>query len=226
MRSETNTDLTLDELAERVRAGCAALEQAEQQAKQAMCNALHIALDLGDALIAAQSQVPAGQWECWLKDNCPRPRRSAYFYMQVAHHRPEIEVAREKNPKLSLRAAGRLIAKPKERDRGSACREEGESRAADLMTSFLAADDNVIVAAMCMLGFNRWFAGSPPSFLEELETRFFDRHLSTLQLVDLLERRLDHVGGNATVQLQKIRKQIEQSRPQIDLTAAHVAGSA
>jgi hypothetical protein len=51
-------------------------------------------------------------------------------------------------------------------------------------------------------------------------------HLGALQLVDLLERRLERHGINATAQLQKIRKQIKQSRPEINLTAVPVNGSA
>ena len=106
--STSHSEINLEELAERISEGHRAIKQ---MFKQASCNALHIALDVGQALIQAQSGVPAGKWEGWLKGRCPR--RSAYLYMQVARHKAEIEAALAETPTLSLRAAHRLIAKPK-----------------------------------------------------------------------------------------------------------------
>jgi hypothetical protein len=96
----------LNEIARRVRDAIAA-------AKAAHVTALHSALDAGNALIEAQAQVPRGQWRRWLKDNCLLSERTALLYVQLAHHRQDIETEISRVPELSLRAARRLIAKPK-----------------------------------------------------------------------------------------------------------------
>jgi hypothetical protein len=83
-----------------------------------------------------------------------------------------------------------------------------------------------IVGTMYMLGFDRWFATSPPNFLEELEARFADHRLSSMRLIDLLERQFERDGIAATALLKKLRNLIEQARPQINLAVTHVAGSA
>jgi hypothetical protein len=101
-----------------------------------------------------------------------------------------------------------------------------EGDACDLLVTLVNADDSTIVGPMFMLGFDRWLAISPPSFLEKLETRFSDQHLDAMRLVDLLERRLERAGINATTQLRKIRAEIKRVCPQIDLTAVRIAGSA
>jgi hypothetical protein len=95
----------------------------------------------------------------------------------------------------------------------------------DLMTSLIAADDDAVTVVLEAFSFKRFLRCMPPGWREELEAKI-SCHLSALQLVDLLERRLEHDGIDAPVRLQKIRKQIEQARPQIDLTAARMAGSA
>jgi hypothetical protein len=61
--------------------------------------------------------------------------------------------------------------------------------------------------------------------LKAAEARF-SGHLDALQLVDLLERRLERDGINAAAQLKKIRAWIEQAHPTVDLTAMRAAGSA
>jgi Protein of unknown function (DUF3102) len=94
----------LNALAAKVRASVRA-------AQVAACNALHAALDAGDALVTAQEQVPAGEWTRWLRHNCFLSKRTALLYMQLARHRDEIEARLEEIPDLSLRAARRLIMK-------------------------------------------------------------------------------------------------------------------
>jgi hypothetical protein len=88
---------------------------AHKAVQEASANALAAALDAGDALIAARDRV-SRNWESWLQQNCPLLALStARLYVQLAHHRAEIESARKKDPDLSLRAARRLIAKPKKK---------------------------------------------------------------------------------------------------------------
>jgi hypothetical protein len=102
--AETTT--SLDDLADQIRTG-------HEKIGQHMCNALHIAFPVGDALTRARAQVAPGQWEKWLKANCFLSRRTAFLYMQLAKHRDELEARIAEIPTLSLRAAAQLIAKPK-----------------------------------------------------------------------------------------------------------------
>jgi hypothetical protein len=100
-----------------------------------------------------------------------------------------------------------------------------EGRAFDLMTSLVAADDDEVTVVLAAFGLPRFLECMPPGWRSVLETRCSER-LSALRLVDLLERRLERDGIAAPVRLQKIRDRIEQSRPQIDLTAVRAVGSA
>jgi len=97
----------LDQLAGRIMGAQLAIERAAGEIIQ------H-AMTAGDALLAAQAQVPDGEWEQWLRSKCQLSRRSAYDYMRLARHRPKIEehlcsIAAH----LSLRGALRLIAPPR-----------------------------------------------------------------------------------------------------------------
>jgi hypothetical protein len=96
---------SLDDLAEQIRTG-------QEKIGQHIRNALRIAFSVGNALLQARAQVALGQWAKWLKANCFMSQRTADLYMQVAQHRDALE-ARAEIPTLSLRAAARLIAKPK-----------------------------------------------------------------------------------------------------------------
>jgi hypothetical protein len=98
----------IDQLAERIRA-------ALEAARQAQCNALRRALEVGDALIEARNRVSTG-WKRWLQENCSLKVRSALLYQQLAQHRAEIEAEIDRVGELSLRAARRLVMKPVARD--------------------------------------------------------------------------------------------------------------
>jgi Protein of unknown function (DUF3102) len=117
MNTNTPTTSELNALAAKVRASL-------REAQIAACNALHAALDAGDALIAAQERVPAGEWTRWIRHNCFLSKRTALLYMQLARHRDEIEARLEEIPDLSLRAARRLIMKPAARN----TEESGEEK--------------------------------------------------------------------------------------------------
>jgi hypothetical protein len=85
----------------------------EHQATQrAFANALAHALNVGDALIEAQTRVATG-WSRWLRENCLMGKSTARLFIQLACHHTEIEAEISRVPGLSLRAARRLIAKPK-----------------------------------------------------------------------------------------------------------------
>jgi hypothetical protein len=113
----------LADLAERIRVEL-------QAAKIAWNNALGHALNIGQALLAAQPLV-SGNWKRWLRDNCALSVSTAQLYQQLARHRDEIEAEISRAPDLSLRAARRLISKPKSepapRGKRSTARRAGAS---------------------------------------------------------------------------------------------------
>jgi hypothetical protein len=98
------TELTLDELASRVR---------EAHAASQSSNALDHAFVAGEFLAEIRRRGVPGPWKAWLQGNCLIPASTAALYVQLAKHRAEIETARAKDPDFSLRAARRLIQKPR-----------------------------------------------------------------------------------------------------------------
>jgi hypothetical protein len=95
----------LDELAHVVR-------DEIQDTRVAWSNALGHALNVGDALIAAQPKVTelGIPWKRWLKENCYVAVSTAQFYMQLARHRGEIEAKLRSKGELTLRGARQLIS--------------------------------------------------------------------------------------------------------------------
>jgi hypothetical protein len=93
----------LDDFADEIRAGHEAVQNA-------MSNALDIALQTGDVLLAARDRISTG-WIRWLQDECGINRATAHLYMKLAGKREEIENARAQIHDLSLRGAYRLITK-------------------------------------------------------------------------------------------------------------------
>jgi hypothetical protein len=111
---------SLDTLAKRIRDAQETIEAAHRGLREGrrthLCNALHTALNAGDDLVAAQDQVAARGWSCWLRENCCLRRRTALLYMQLSRSRSVIEAAIDDGKCLSLRAALKLItrvSKPK-----------------------------------------------------------------------------------------------------------------
>jgi hypothetical protein len=103
-----------------------------RSAQAAWCNALHHAMNAGDALIAVQPKVTEHgiNWKKWLRENCLVADRTALLYMQLARHRDQIEAERQHNFELSLRAARKLISKRS--GNGSAERQgSGEDQGAE-----------------------------------------------------------------------------------------------
>ncbi len=93
----------------------AAVRTAHKAAQAAWSNALGHMLDAGDALLEVQNRGVPGSWKRWLRENCLLGVSTAQLYTRLARHRAEIEAALQEDPELSLRAARRLLAKPKSR---------------------------------------------------------------------------------------------------------------
>jgi hypothetical protein len=79
-----------------------------------MQSALRVALQVGEDLLKAQAQVAKGQWEQWLQKNCSLRESTARLYKQLAKNRATVEAGLNTDPSLSVRAALRLIATPKQ----------------------------------------------------------------------------------------------------------------
>jgi hypothetical protein len=102
----TEDDEHLAALAKRVRTE-------HEAAQTATRNAVAHALNAGDALIRAKEAIPNKRWLRWLQANCSLSVRTAQLYMRLAEYRTEIEHKLAGAPDFSIRAAQRLIAKPK-----------------------------------------------------------------------------------------------------------------
>jgi hypothetical protein len=77
-------------------------------------NALQVALDEGDALALAKSDVGRGKWKGWRTETCPKlTERTDALYRRLAAHRARIDQELEINPDLSIREAAKLISIPK-----------------------------------------------------------------------------------------------------------------
>lgn len=81
--------------------------EAENKARGAM----QCALEAGALLVKAKEQVPHGQWEGWLADNCAVAPRTARSYMKLATAFPALpEAERQRVADLPLREAVKAIA--------------------------------------------------------------------------------------------------------------------
>jgi hypothetical protein len=105
----TKTDLPLDEI-------FALARKALQNVKTSGAALLHYAMDAGDAFNVAEERIRrlGGSWKRQLRDQCFISVRTAFVYQQLARHRADIEKAIDDAGITSLRAALRLISKPKE----------------------------------------------------------------------------------------------------------------
>jgi hypothetical protein len=69
----------------------AAINADHRQVREALGHALKSAMNAGDKLRMAKSQLPHGEWMPWLEANCDVSGRTARLYMQLAEERERIE---------------------------------------------------------------------------------------------------------------------------------------
>lgn len=83
------------------------VHEAELKARGAM----ECALEAGALLVQAKEQVPHGQWENWLSENCTVAPRTARSYMKLATAFPALpEAERQRVADLPLREAMKAIS--------------------------------------------------------------------------------------------------------------------
>jgi hypothetical protein len=158
----------LDTLACRIRA-------AHEGFQNSMRNALRLALDAGDALIEAKTQVPDGTWHRWLKDNCFPSIRTAQLYIQLAQHREEIESELERVTILSLSAARRLIMSSADKSDAEPINVHGSASKPDAVIQLLpfwqAASDTQRSQFLAAIGLPALLAAMSEDMRNELEQR-------------------------------------------------------
>lgn len=86
----------------------AKINTAHAEAQAYASKAVERALEAGDLLLLAKSQVAHGQWLPWLQKNCPAiSERTAQNYMRVAK---ELPIEKRNAADLTMREALRLVA--------------------------------------------------------------------------------------------------------------------
>jgi hypothetical protein len=137
-------------------------------AQVAGVTALHHQLDAGDALIEAQRHISTN-WKDWLRANCFLSVRTALLYQQLARHRPKIEAEMSRVSDLSLRAARRLIAKPK--PAVEKAKQNGEKSPALNPASFMGASPGVRTRFLDGVGLPAILKALSPKLSAELDRR-------------------------------------------------------
>ena len=86
------------------------------QVTTAVASILDSAMAAGDALIAIENsrKVRHGEWTSWVSRHCGFDPRTARRYMQLARARSVLEPKRSRATDLSIAAALKLIAVPKD----------------------------------------------------------------------------------------------------------------
>jgi len=86
----------------------AQINTAHAEAQAYAGKAIERALEAGDLLLLAKSQVAHGQWQSWLKEHCPAISiRTAQDYMRVAKSLP---VEKRSAAHLTVRSALRILS--------------------------------------------------------------------------------------------------------------------
>ena len=116
---------------------------------------------------------------------------------QLARHRPEIEAEIDRLGELSLRAAVRLIAKPK------TAKTEKSKKTADLIAALNRATDAELTAALSTFNFERFLRVMPAVWRRKLEERVLKQRAASaasdaepfLKASEVLRRALSLVRG-------------------------------
>jgi hypothetical protein len=172
----------LAELARRIR-------EAHRAVHSAGAALLHHAMAAGDALITAQAKV-TGNWKRWLRENCFLSVRTAFVYVQLAHHRTVIEAERAGD--LSLRAALRLIAKP----RGEA--KKAAKNQPTLLDYWKRASDSERTAFLDHVGVDGIRIAASLDFFRKLQERVRVEKVNSspdASITSLISKALSHIAA-------------------------------
>jgi hypothetical protein len=154
----------LEERAERVRK-CLLL------VSTAVENYLEHALATGDELIRNKAEIPHGGWLEWLR-TCDLTEDTAGRFMRLARHRAELTANSARVRNLSLTAALKLIAKPKQDCPLSSSKAKKSSKPAssfDALAWWSAAAPEERRHFLDGVGSNPLLAAIPPTWSVSLE---------------------------------------------------------
>ena len=145
----------------------AAIRAEIEKSQAAWSNALDHAMGAGDALIKVQPKVKECglNWKKWLRQNCFVAVSTAELYMQLARARDRIEAERQRNYKLSLRAAKRLISA------SSARKERGMKQEETLQVHWKRATANDRTAFLDAIGVAAILQSMSDDFGRDLRSR-------------------------------------------------------
>lgn len=83
-------------------------------AMAAASKALAHARRAGELLLEAKARVPHGSWGPWIEEHFPASARTARLYMSIAERWEELPASGENGNALPIRAAARLLSRPRE----------------------------------------------------------------------------------------------------------------
>lgn len=95
-----------------------AVNELHERCERSARLAIELAIECGEKLNLAKTQVPHGQWSRWIETNCPNlSQRVAQGYMRLANHREKLEASNTKpDSYLTIKESLRLIASPRPSD--------------------------------------------------------------------------------------------------------------
>ena len=102
--------------AEQVDAGTApgASVQSQSKVQKLLLDAVRVAIQVGETLLAIQRRIGHGSWGEWVKDKTkwPASEETARVYKQMAKHREAIEARLDAGETLTIDAVRRWLRKP------------------------------------------------------------------------------------------------------------------
>jgi hypothetical protein len=167
-----NSSLAAEQPQDRLAEFTAAAQQEHLAVGHALDNALQHAMAAGDALIAVQGLVPAGQWQAYRRTHTDISDRSARVYIQVARSREQLERQRAAGP-LSIRAALEFLKEPapaKARPRTNTERAKATA-SLDVLTWWSNASSEARQGFLNGIGLLALLAALPPEWRIEIERR-------------------------------------------------------
>jgi hypothetical protein len=177
-------------------------------------------MDVGDALLAAQARIAKGRWKKWLRETCFLSVRTAFLRMQLARNRDAIEEKIAQVGELNVRAAVRLLVKPKKSTEDTS---DAEEPAEDVSESEVEKPDPVADAVAVLTALDDaqlkavWTAFTLPRFLATISASM------RTELVGRLMRLRPHTPGGESVLLREseiLRTAVSQLRIAATLNTA------
>jgi hypothetical protein len=138
---------------------------------------LQSAIRAGELLAAVKEGQDHGDWETWLKNNCPKiSPRTARLYMHLSKNDDKLRVAAEKNGNavadLSVREAQKLLAKPLTEEQKTHCEKaRNETRQKQQEQDRSVWIKSLNPTSLCDLLVNLWDAPNLLALAEQIKKK-------------------------------------------------------